>query len=266
MSEELAMPEVEATEPLTTEAKETEAPIQDKKEGEEIKPEPTEADRVRLAMQKRIDGLTAQKRRAEARAQELEKLAQQAKPQQKQDDAPKEADYDSYEEYLVAKGRYEERKETETKAEQAKREQAEAARQADLAKKAELFKVKEAEFKQNTPDYDEAIEGLETVLSDVDKSSQGYKVFSDIMLSSENLPALSYHLGKNPELVESLKSMSLMQMARTLFVEEYKLSQQPKPKPSTKPEPPKPLGGGSKSTKSPQEMSGKEILDWLKAK
>ena len=107
--------EVAAT-PEPSEAKpdenaEAQAPAENK--------EPTEADKVRHAMQKRIDRLTAKSSQLEQQYQEM--LQKVQKYEQHKNDAPKEDDFETVEDYLKAVGKWEAKQET-AKAEQESRQ------------------------------------------------------------------------------------------------------------------------------------------------
>jgi hypothetical protein len=68
---------------------------------------------------------------------------------------------------------------------------------------------KEAELKKVTPDYDEKVSEVESsisLLTDKQKSSTEFQVFRDMLFSSDNMPALTYELGKNPDLLDKMLS------------------------------------------------------------
>lgn len=229
------------------------------------KREPTEAEKVKAAMQKRIDKLTAK-----LYEQSRQREAQQAQqPIAKQDDgAPKEADFETYEDFLIAKGKHEAMKEFAEKQAQAKKAEREAVQQAKLAAKSKEFDLKEAEFRKTTPDYDDAVGVLNEVISTVNQKSAEFGVFRDVLLSAPDLPALSYHLGKNPELIEKMLTMEPAQIAWTLIETAVGLKNKPKSTQQAKtlPAPPKPINGKGKSEKSISAMSPRELTDWLHEK
>jgi len=120
-------------------APESEAKIEDK-------PEPTEAEKVKYGMQKRIDKQTAKMAEMERLLQEAQMELQKHIVAPKQD-APKEEDFATYEEFLKAQGRWEvvqEQKEAQQKQAQADRD---AAYQKTIAERKAMFEEKEVEFK-----------------------------------------------------------------------------------------------------------------------
>jgi hypothetical protein len=224
----------------------------------EVKPELTEVEKVKHAMQKRIDKLTAKSSQTEQQyqnaIQELEKYKQ---PQA--NDSPKEDDFETVEDYLKAVGRWEAKQET-AKAEQEKRQtEAKTAYEAKISAKRAEFEGKEAEMRKTTHDYDETVQVLNEHVDTVDKNSPGFQVFRDVLMGSNDMAAMSYHLGKNPELLESMQKMEPLQIARTLFRLELDLENAPKATAKATAAPPTPIKGKGVMV-SEDTMSGKELL------
>ena len=268
--------DVETAEVVETEAVKEAAPSEavkedvspaDKKEGSnENKKELTEAEKIKYAMQKRIDRLTARssdlERKYQDAIQNIEKFKTQ--PDNK---APKEADFESAEDYLKAVGKYEAEQEfaKQQKTKEAEAQQKQMAEKLN-AKKAE-FEAKEAEMRKVTPDYDDAVNLLNEYVSTADQNSAGFQVFRDVMMESNDMAAMSYHLGKNPDLLEEMVKMSPVQIARQLFRIEYELEKAPKPQtPKTVASPPNATSGKAKMSKSDDELSGRELLKKYKPK
>lgn len=269
---------VEATENLLPEAAATEEvaaqepsdlPKDDKKPDDakpesdakpEDKPEPTEAEKVKHGMQKRIDKQTAKLAEMERLLSEKEAMLLKAQPQQT--DAPKEEDFESYEDYLKAQGRYEalqEQKETQRKQAQAERD---AAYQKTMTERRAMFEEKEVELKKVTPDYDEKVKEVEMniqLLSDSQKASTEFQVFRDMLFSSDNMPALTYELGKNPDLLDEMLTMNPLQIARKIARLELQIENAPKAQHKPVTAPPSPISSGSKVNKSFEDMSYKEL-------
>lgn len=270
MSEELAIEPVETVTDAPAEVTETpepseaqtdetaEAPAEAK---EEQKPELTEADKIRHAMQKRIDRLTAKSSAAEQQLQEvMERLKQFDQPET--NDAPKEDDFETVEDYLKAVGKWEAKQEA-AKAEQEKTAQAQKqAFEAKMNAKRAEFEAKEAELRKTTPDYDETVQVLNEYVDGVDQKSAEFQVFRDVLMGSNDMAAMSYHLGKNPEILENLSKADPITIARTLFRIEYDLEKAPKPQPSVSPKPPRAVSSKSNATKSLAESSPEDIVKW----
>lgn len=267
MSEELAIEPVETVTDAPAEVTETpepseaqtdetaEAPAEAK---EEQKPELTEADKIRHAMQKRIDRLTAKSSAAEQQLQEvMERLKQFDQP--KTNDAPKEEDFETVEDYLKAVGKWEAKQEF-ARAEQDKAAQTQKqAFEARMTEKRASFEAKEAELRKATPDYDDAVQVLNEYIETVDQKSPGFQVFRDVMMESEDMAAMSYHLGKNPEIVEKLSKSNPIEVARILFNLERDLKETPKKAAQVAPKPPTAIKAQGVD-KAEDLMSGKELL------
>lgn len=260
------LPEAQADEPVAEQA--SDLPTDDKPlddatpggEAKEDKPEPTEAEKIKYAMQKRIDKQTAKLAEYERLLSEKEQVLLKANPVQ--NDAPKEEDFATYEEYLEARGAWKEvqkQKDEQKKQAQADRD---AAYQKTIAERKAIFETKEAELKKVTPDYDEKVKEVETTISlltDSQKSSTEFQVFRDMLFSSDDMPALTYELGKNPDLLDKLLTMNPLQIARQIARLELQIENAPKQQHKPVTAPPTPISSGSKANKSVHEMSYKEM-------
>ena len=235
--------------------------VEDKKED---KPEPTEAEKIKYAMQKRIDKQTAKLAEYERLLSEKEQVLLKAQPAQT--DAPREEDYTpekgGYEQYLKDLGKWEakqEQRDEEQKKAQADRD---AAYQKTLNERKALFEQKEAELKKVTPDYDEKAKEVEdtiSLLTDKQKASTEFQVFRDMLFSSDDMPALTYELGKNPDLLDKLLTMNPLQIARQIARLELQIENAPKQQHKPVTAPPAPISGNSKVSNSITEMSYKEL-------
>jgi hypothetical protein len=265
-----AVAPAETTEQVTVDpvAKETPAPSEGEKQTDDAgkepakqdKPEPTEAEKVQHAMQKRIDKMTAKLAERERQIQEIEQKYLKEKPVQST--APKEDDFESVEDYLKALGRYEAEQEIKTKETERQNAERQAAYQKMIAERQNLAAEKEAEIKKVTPDYDEKVKVVEesiSMLSDSQKGSIGFQVFRDMLFSSDNMPALTYELGKNPDLMDEMLTMNPLQIARKIARLEIQLENAPKPQTKPVAIPPNPIKGGG-TPKTEDQMSGKELL------
>ncbi len=229
-----------------------------KAEPEAEKPELSELDKYKYATQKRIDRQTAKLAELERQSREYaEKLSQYETS--KKNEGPKESDFDSTEEYLLAKGAWNKEQEIAQKQAQERQEETQKAYAERMQKRSAEVSAQEAKFRAVTPDYDDATQVLNEYVADADKTSPGFTVFRDVLMSAPDLPALSYHLGKNPDLIESLMNKEPAQIAWVLIEEAIKLRDKPKDEYKQPPAPPKPVSGSSAPTKSIEQMSYKEI-------
>lgn len=241
---------VDATNPTETEVTES----------TEAKPEKISA------FEKRINRMRAALGDKERQLLELSERVKslEVKPQDTTQ-GPNEADFETTEEYLEARGAWKKEQEYLAKdQERAAQEKAEKYK-ADLIEKSNSFKKKEEDFRKVTPDYDDATSVLNEYVEFADKSTNEFQVFRDMLLTSDNLPALSYHLGKNPDVLEGFFKMNAPQMAREIAKIELKIASDVKPQ-TAKPIPEgiSPVSGSTKTGKSIDQMSGRELLNWVK--
>lgn len=270
--------------PVTTEVVETEvAPVvetetpapsadENKEDVQEQPVEPTEAEKIKSAMQKRIDRITAQKAQiqreyAEKEREYAEKLAkfEQSMPKQQDSGEPTESQFDTVEDYLIAKGKWQAKQEFAAQQAQEKAKAEQAAYAEKIAKTAQEFQAKETEFRKVTPDYDEAIQVVNEVIANVDPKSTHMAVFRDFVMESDNPTPLLYHLGKNPELIEEMQSMTPIKFAKALVRLEDKLGDIPTQQLKPTAAPPKPVKGIA-NTKPEDSLSGRDLLKRYKLK
>ncbi len=181
---------------------------------------------------------------------------------------PKPDQFDTQEDYLLARGKYEAKREFEAQ-KQAEAQQRLVAEQQNLIREKEkLFQDQEAALKLEKPDYEGYAKDAELAYTQMqyDDPKTFEKVRDYVFLAAENIPALMYHIGQNPEKLESLKGKSAPEVFKTLAKIELEISSSPKPQKQPLPAPVEPLSGVSKGTKSLEEMSGKELMEWVKRK
>lgn len=257
----------------TTVAPETETsepPQDDKPEGETVaeatqpeakqeqKPELSEADKIKYAMQKRIDRQTAKNAQMERELAELRTMVERSQPV-KQNDEPQEDQFETTEEYLIAKGKHEAIKEYEAKAKKEK-EAAEAREYAEkVAKIRQNFEAKETEFRKSTPDYDDAVAVVNDYIGSANKDSMHVAVFRDFVMESDNPAPLLYRLGKEPDLIESMAEMTPIKFAKALVKLEMEIENAPKQSVTKSATPPTPVKGTAAAPKDIGSMSYAEM-------
>lgn len=227
------------------------------------KPELSEAEKIKLAMQKRIDKLTAKSTQAERAYQEA--MAKLQEKEQSKSGEPKEADFDTIEDYLIAKGEYKAKSEYEQKQKSEQEKVAQLRHQERIEKLRANFEAKEAEMRKTTPDYDQVVQVVNELMDDAPKESAEFGAFREMLLTAPDMPALVYHLGKNPELVEGFFKMSPAEIAWSIAREAVKLEGAPKQTSTPNPEPPKAVTGKAKGEKPMSQWSAKEIDEWRKS-
>lgn len=236
----------EAVEDKEVEAEDTEETSEETSDGDdEAEDKPKKKDRV----QKRIDRLTADKRAAERRVQELERAAlERALPAPEPTTPLKEADFESYGDFLVAKATQEaERKVTAKFQEQHQKQQADQqrSRQSEMANE---FQARADDARDKYEDFDDVA---------FDPSTPVTPHMMQVILESDAGPELAYHLGSNHREAQRISLLSPLAQARELGKIEAKLVDPPK-KQTKAPDPPKKLKGKATAKKDPSNMSYEE--------
>lgn len=209
---------------------------------------------AQVALQRKLDEIKA----------ENEALRATQKPTPDKSGEPREEDFDTLEDYLIEKGKWQAKQ--EFAAQQAKQKQ--EAEQKEYAAKIEKmrheFEAKEAEFRKEVPDYDDNVAVVNDYLGTVDPNSVHVAIFRDLIMDSDNPAALLYDLGKNADLDE-LAKLNPIKFAKALVKREIELANAPKRGQKTNPTPPTPVKGSS-AQKPEDAMSGSELLKKFKLK
>lgn len=229
----------------------------------ENKKQPDEFERYKHATQRRINRLN------ESLAESKRLLAElQNKPQNtaKTDPEPRQEDFESYEDFIKAQGRWEERQVQNERLEKERMAEAAEKQSRAIEEKRKIYEAQEAEFRKEAPDFDSVSnvvsETISTLSAEQIKSYE-FQVFRDLLFSSENMPKLLYHLGKTPDALDQMLTMTPMQVARTLIGMEIEIKNAPKPQPQATPKPPAPVKTGSaKAQVDPDKLSTEEWLAW----
>ena len=229
----------------------------------EEKPEPTEADRIREAMQKRIDRKTAVTKALEKKIAELQSKVAEI-PQQEVDNSPKEEDFETFEEYDKARVEYLADKKAEERFNEKKQKEL-AQKSYELRQaKAKEFNDKIESFRAEVPDYDEKAAAFMELTADyrsrMGEANPTLQSIGNVILELENAPAVIHQLGANPDLMDDLASMNPVQAGIEL-VRLHESYSRPEKKQIT-PEPIKPLKATGKGNKDPRKMSDEEYIRW----
>ncbi len=258
-------PETETSEPQQDDKPEGEnsEEVSKPEAKQEQKPEPTEAEKIKYAMQKRIDRQTAKNAQMERELAELRAMVERSQPV-KQSDEPQEDQFETTEEYLIAKGKYEARKEYEAKETEAKKAAQDREYAEKVAKIRQNFEAKETEFRKTTPDYDDAVAVVNDYIGTAPKDSMHVAVFRDFVMESDNPAPLLYRLGKEPDLIESMSEMSPIKFAKALVKLEMEIENAPKQTATKTVAPPSPVKGSTLGQKNLHEMSYQELRKALK--
>lgn len=256
------VPTTEAVEPElvevpegTTVAETGDAPQEGEKTPEEGKPKRS------AGIEKRMSELTAKRREAEARAEDAErKLAEltSAKGADGQEKEPSLDDFDTYDQFITAKTRWE--------AKQAfvsfQRENAEAGKKAAHGQRDEVlkaeFSAKVEDARTRMPDFDAVAFNPQVPVTEAMQAA---------ILESDMSADLAYYLGKNPDAAFKMATMSPLSVAREIGrIEAAILSAPVVVKATQAPDPIRPVGQRSANVqKDPDEMTDAEYFAWRKS-
>ena len=133
-----------------------------------------------------------------------------------------------------------------------------------LQQKGQTVAQLEAQAKESYPDYEEAASVM------LNHGLARVPQFREILLDADNPAKLTYYLGKNPDELEKISSMTPNQALRYIGKLEAKISDTPSPAPATKPvtsapKPIAPLGSAKPSgiaEKDPEKMTMAEYAAW----
>lgn len=235
-------------------------------EGEQPKPELTEAEKIRQQMQKRIDRQTAankaQQERTRQLEQELETLRAKAP---KADDAPKQDDFDSYEEWEQARIKHEAKKLADEQIREAKEQELKQVQERRAAEVRKEFDAKETAFRTATPDYDVVAKDAVDTMMELANAGSDISTLRSMVMQFDNPPEMIYQLGKDTSLIEALVGMEPLKAMKELVKLESALASAAKEQPKQAPAPIKPTNGKG-GVKPLHEQSGEEILKWVKGK
>lgn len=229
-------------------------------EGDETGDDSAAEPKKAKGVQKRIDELTANWRGAERDRDYWRDLAlrnQQQPPQQAQQPEtpqststsgePRIDDFDDYDQYLIAKAKYEFRKEQEAERQQ---QQADKRQQQENDRVA-AFQRKSAEARTKYQDFD-AVMGN----PNLPQLSSGVR---DVLLDADNGADLGYYLAKHPDelarIVQLPSHLAAMEMGRisTRLSAPRKASETPPPV--------KPVGSGESSSKGLEQIE--DMDEWM---
>ena len=215
--DELVSEDVEAT---ATEDEQIEQPA-------ETEEQEQEKQKQAKGVQKRINELARQRYEAEQRAEserrQRELLEQQIKQQTpKEPGEPKEDDFETYDEYIRALGRWEAKKEYEAQKTEEEKQREAVTRQ----QKEQEFVRRSVEVKAKYEDFD--MVRMNAILSEPMESA---------IISSELGPEVLYYLGNHVDESYNISQMDPINAARELGRIEAKISLTPKSSNAPKPIP-----------------------------
>lgn len=245
----------EAAQPQATE------PVVEEKQVEEApQAEITEEEKERRKLENALSYQRKQRSKAQQEAKEtrtrleqLEKQLAQNKP--KADDAPNEANYNSYSEFLEAKQEYLLEKKLAERDAKAKESQAVATNQQEETKRYQSFDKASQTFEKEVADASQVFEqNIESI-----RDLWTNETLRNVILKAENAPLALYNLAKEGKL-DQLLDMDAIDAAV-----EIRLAQRNAPThPQTKAPPPIAAARGAASaSKTLNNMTPDEIGKWL---
>lgn len=204
-----------------------------------------EGDKPKTGAEKRIDRLVWEREEAKREAERL-----RAQLEQPQGDAPRESDFESYDDFVTAKAIH--------AMEAKQREQQQAALQQH---EQQLRVQRQQQFQAQVQDAQSRYDDFNQVA--FNPSVPITPEIADVLATSDKGADVAYYLGKHPEVAAQLASLDPLHAA----IEVGKLSatlQLPTPKTVTEaPEPVKPIGGGGDSGNvDPSKMTTEEFIAW----
>lgn len=216
---------------------------------EEVTEEVAEA-KPKKGLEKRFSQLTDARRKAEEEAAYWKAKAQgepqKETPAQAQPDKPKFTDYNDLEAYTDAV--------TDWKLEKFVQKQEQATQQKTVK---ETFFERRDSFAAKTDDFAEMMAALKEPSQHI----------AEAILYSDVPGEILYELAQDPDEVDRLNSLPPHRALIELGKLEAKFASKPEAKTQAKkassaPAPVTPIKGSAKSTKSPEEMTDREYIDW----
>lgn len=271
MSEELATEEVVAT-PVADENVESSTTDEAKEHGTTDTPADTadakqeeEPKRPSPGVQKRINELTSDKYKLKSENEELrqrlEAVEKQVQPQQPR--KPRFDDFDTVADYESALEKYVSDQKTYELSAQQRQDQEKQRQEREIQERNKNAQNWHSKAKEQEPLFDDFWGAINDPLFSTIVNQYSPDIIN-LIWSSENGPALSYHLAKNIDEAEKIASLPPILAARELALLESRLDL-PKPKTiSNAPDPVKPAGTKSTIGKDPSQMTEKEFADWRK--
>ena len=235
----------------------------EKPEVPEVKPEVQE-DPIPKGVQKRIDRAVRQKYEAEARAKMLEErinameARQFQQPQQQRaidNSEPKIENYDNFDTYVAAKAEWIASRKIEETLTERERKQQEQRTNYERHQVQTTWAKRVSEATAEMPDFEEVIASSEVPMTEPMQSA---------IMESDIGPKLAYWLANNPDEASKIAGMSPISAIRALGRIEERLQTQPAKKPTSAPEPIKPVGARATVKKNPGQMSDAEYAKWRK--
>lgn len=240
-------------------------------EKEPVKEEPklTEAEKIRRAMQKRIDRQTAASKAMQERAERLEReIATYKTTAPKEDSGPKEADFNTWEEYEQARIEHLADKKVSERLKTEREKELKQLQERQLTETRQKFEEKEKSLRSTLKDYDAVSKDAVETMNALANAGNNIVGLRDAVMAFDNPPELIYQLGKDPDMIERLVTLSPLATMRELVKLESALRASSDSNGAEDKKPPEPIKGVSSrgGSRPLHERSGEDILKWVKGK
>lgn len=236
-------------------AEKSETPVEDgaqeNADGEQKQPDAHDKDDLPKGVKRKLSRLTERLRAAEA---ELADHRSKRAPEPADDKEPNLADFDfDTDKYDLAKSKWAARqvlKEERAKADQESRKAAEEKRQ---QKAAAIF-----DDLQEIDDFADLVEANKAVVS----KEMAPAIEAALEADPDVAKIVLEHLIRNPEKAEKIAKLPPIRQMVEIGKLEAQLTAKPAPKPSSTPDPVKPIQGKATPQKDPDSMSVEEWMAW----
>lgn len=159
----------------------------------------------RGGFKKKIERLAAEKAALEAENARLKALAE-SKPAP-QAERPKPEDYQDHDAYVEALTDWKVEHKVDDKLKQRDNDAKQAQLRAEMMTRQEAFSQREDKFREQQPDYEDAMENYDGPMTVQLQQS---------LIDSEYGPEIFYHLAKNPQEAERITKLSILDMAKAV--------------------------------------------------
>lgn len=225
--------------------------------GEEEKGEQQEADKPKSRTQKRIDKITRQRederRKNEQLQRQVDELTKGKQGDSKNEDAPSEGDFDTYDEYLTALDEYDSKSD-----QQAEDKTSKADDQEGESTLTDSQKTAQGILREKIGDGIDKYENFEEVALSEDVAITGEMV--EALADCDDPLKVMYHLGQNKEQAAEIAGKTPIQQAREIAKLDLTVKVTP-PKPNkttTAADPISPVHGSDSQQKAISDMSFRE--------
>lgn len=266
---------VESEKPEETPASEGEPEGDNAEDGKDAKGDSedkplSKTERLHQTYQKRINRQTAIRKALEEKVATLE-AERENFPAKEVKPAPRLEDFETMEEYTDALADHKAEQRVKDQLEARKQEELKVAREQRDAELKRHYQAKANEFRSKTPDYDEVSKDFAETIDVLQKQAEQRGVNLDTMdklgtalLKSEHGAEMVYHIGQNPEVLESMATMDVFDAAVEFVKLEQGFQNQSPTDNVAPPKPIKPVKSKGRLTKAVSAKSSPDdIMKWL---